>query len=106
MWRNGYDEMQPGDPVDPADEGRAFNHRPVWNRIAVLLAGPFFNFLFAFFAYWVLFINGVPTMKPAVGEVMESSYAAEAGLRFGDRILKVGDREASDWETALVAMLG
>jgi regulator of sigma E protease len=94
-----------GDPVDPADEGRAFNHRPVWNRIAVLLAGPFFNFLFAFFAYWVLFINGVPTMKPAVGEVMESSYAAEAGLRFGDRILKVGDREASDWETALVAML-
>ena len=94
-----------GDPVDPADEGRAFNHRPVWNRILVLPAGPFFNFLFAFFAYWVLFINGVPTMKPAVGQVTESSYAAEAGLRFGDRIVSVGDREATDWETALVSML-
>ena len=94
-----------GDPVDPADEGRAFNQRPVWNRILVLLAGPFFNFLFAFVAYWALFINGVPTMKPAVGEVVEASYAADAGLQFGDRILKVGERDTTDWETALVAML-
>jgi len=94
-----------GDPVNPEDRGRAFNHRPVWNRILVLLAGPFFNFLFAFVAYWILFINGIPTMKPAVGEVAEASYAAEAGLRYGDRIVRVGDREASDWETALVSML-
>ena len=94
-----------GDPVDPADEGRAFNQRPVWNRILVLLAGPFFNFLFAFVAYWALFINGVPTLKPAVGEVVEASYAADAGLQFGDRILKVGERDTADWETALVAML-
>ena len=93
------------DPVDPADEGRAFNQRPIWMRIAVLLAGPFFNFLFAFFAYWVIFVNGVPTMKPAVGEVQDSSYAAEAGLQYGDRILMVGEQEASDWEAALVAML-
>ena len=94
-----------GDPVDPEDEGRAFNQRPVSRRIMVLLAGPFFNFLFAFLAYWVLFINGVPTMKPAVGDVTPDSYAAEAGLRHGDRIIKVGDRDATDWETALVSML-
>jgi regulator of sigma E protease len=93
------------DPVDPADEGRAFNQRPVWMRIAVLLAGPFFNFLFAFFAYWMIFVNGVPTMKPAVGEVEDSSYAAVAGLQYGDRILRVGETEAGDWETALVSML-
>lgn len=99
------ERSETGDPIDPADEGRAFNQRPVWNRIAVLLAGPFFNFLFAFLAYWVLFINGVPTMKPAVGVVDEGSYAAEAGLEFGDRIVGVGDREATDWETALVSML-
>jgi len=98
--RYGNDEA-----IDPADEGRAFNQRPIWMRIAVLFAGPFFNFLFAFFAYWVIFVNGVPTMKPAVGEVVDSSYAAEAGLQYGDRILMVGEQEASDWETALVAML-
>lgn len=92
-------------PVEPADEGRAFNHRPVPARIAVLFAGPLFNFLFAIVAYWVLFLNGIPTMKPAVGEVTPDSYAAAAGLEHGDRIVKVGEREATDWETALVAML-
>ncbi len=92
-------------PIDPEDQGRAFNHKPIASRIVVLLAGPFFNFLFAILAYWVLFINGVPTMKPAVGEVTAGTYAAEAGLEFGDRILKVGDRFATDWETALVTML-
>jgi regulator of sigma E protease len=92
-------------PIEAQDQGRAFNHKPVASRIAVLLAGPFFNFLFAFLAYWILFINGVPTMKPAVGEVSEGTYAATAGLEFGDRILQVGDRAATDWETALVSML-
>lgn len=92
-------------PVEPSDQGRAFNHRPVPARIAVLLAGPMFNFLFAVIAYWALFISGVPTIKPAVGDVTPGSYAAAAGLQHGDRILRVGGRDATDWETALVAML-
>jgi regulator of sigma E protease len=93
------------DPVDPADIGRAFHERPVPSRILVSLAGPLFNFLFAFLAYWALFISGVPTMKPAVGVVTPDSYAAQAGLEFGDRILQVGDTAAADWETALVTLL-
>jgi regulator of sigma E protease len=44
-------------------------------------------------------------MKPAVGVVTPDSYAAQAGLEFGDRILKVGDTAAADWETALVTLL-
>lgn len=92
-------------PVDPEDEGRAFDHRPISSRIAVLLAGPLFNFLFAIIAYWALFINGVPTIRPAVGEVDPGSYAARAGLEFGDQIVAVGDIETADWESALVAML-
>lgn len=92
-------------PVDPADQGRAFNHRPVPQRIAVLLAGPFFNFLFAVIAYWALFVSGIPTVKPEIGTVIAGSYADHAGLRYGDRILRIGDRETADWETALVAIL-
>jgi regulator of sigma E protease len=94
------------DAVDPADEGRAFNHKPVASRIAVLLAGPLFNFLFAIVAYWALFVNGIPTMKPAVGEVDPGSYAAAAGLEFGDRIVAIDGRAATDWDTVLVTMLG
>ena len=89
-------------PVDPADEGRAFDHRPVPARIAVLLAGPLFNFLFAIFAYWVLFLNGIPTLQPAVGDVQPQSYAARAGLEFGDKIVAVGEVDTADWEATLI----
>jgi len=92
-------------PIPEEDEGRAFNQRPVPQRIAVLLAGPAFNFLFAILAYWALFLYGIPTLVPAVGEVEPGSYAAEAGLEQGDRIVAVGDVETEDWESALVAML-
>ena len=92
-------------PVPKEDEGRAFNHRPIPSRIVVLLAGPFFNFLFAIVAYWALFIYGVPTIQPAVGEVEPGSYAAEAGLEYGDRIIAVGDEATEGWEATLLAML-
>ncbi len=91
--------------ISPEDQGRAFDQRPVPARIAVLLAGPGFNFLFAIAAYWAIFASGVPTMLPTVGNVAPDSYADTAGLEFGDRILAVGDRETADWETALVAIL-
>jgi len=89
-------------PVEPEDVGRAFNHRPIPMRIAVLLAGPLFNFLFAIFAYWVLFLNGIPTLQPAVGDVTPESYAARAGLEFGDKIVAVGEVDTADWESTLV----
>ena len=92
-------------PVAPEDEGRAFDHRPIPARILVLLAGPFFNFMFAILAYWALFVYGVPTLRPAIGVVEPGTYAEDAGLSFGDRILAVGETETPDWESALVAML-
>jgi regulator of sigma E protease len=91
-------------PVAPEDEGRAFNHRPIPARIAVLFAGPLFNFMFAIFAYWLISMDGVPALRPAVGEVVPQSYAAEAGLETGDQIVAVGGTETSSWQRALMAM--
>ncbi|MBT8079323.1 MAG: RIP metalloprotease RseP [Gammaproteobacteria bacterium] len=91
-------------PIDPADEGRAFNHKPVSARIAVLLAGPAFNFLFAVIAYWFVFVAGEPALKPAVGVVFDDSYAEQAGLEYGDFIVQIDGRDAPDWETATVAI--
>jgi regulator of sigma E protease len=92
--------------VEPEDEGRAFDQRPIPARIAVLLAGPFFNFIFAIVAYWVLMAGGVMVIKPAVGAVEPDSYAAEAGLEFGDKIVSIGEKAATQWEPTLVAILG
>jgi regulator of sigma E protease len=92
-------------PVEEADAGRAFNHRPIPARIAVLLAGPAFNFLFALIAYWVLSMQGVPTLRPVIGEVEPDSYAAEAGLQAEQLLVAVGDQPVSDWGTALLSIL-
>jgi regulator of sigma E protease len=89
-------------PIDPEDEGRAFNQRPIPARIAVLFAGPAFNFLFAIIAYWALFLSGIPTLQPAVGQVEPGSFADRAGLQFGDKIVAIGEVETLDWESTLV----
>ena len=92
-------------PVDEADQGRAFNHRPIPARIAVLLAGPAFNFLFALVAYWVLSVQGIPTLRPVIGAVAPDSYAAAAGLQQDELLVAVGDQPVSDWSTAVLSIL-
>lgn len=92
-------------PIDPADEGRAFDQRPIPARIAVLLAGPAFNFFFAIIAFWFLFMDGVPANRPTVGEVAPDSYAAAAGLREGELIVRVGDKDVLAWDGALIGIL-
>src|SRR5438477_749682 len=67
-------------PVPAADQCRAVNQRPIPHRIAVLLAGPAFNFLFAIVAYWLMFATGVPGLKSVIGAVQPDSVAARAGI--------------------------
>ncbi len=92
-------------PVDEADMGRAFNHRPIPARIAVLLAGPAFNFLFAIVVYWALSMHGMPTYRPVIGEVLPDSYAAAAGLQSNELLVQVGDQAIDDWSTAALSIL-
>jgi regulator of sigma E protease len=92
-------------PVPEAERHRAFNARPIPQRIAVLLAGPGFNFLFAIVAYWVMFVSGVPGIKPIVGTVEPGSLAGEAGLRADDEIVAVGSTPTDTWEGAVFAIL-
>ena len=90
----------------PADQlGAAFNRKPVWRRVLVLLAGPGANFLFAAAAYWVLFVVGIPALKPVIGDVTANSIASRAGLHSGDSIVAVGGREVSTREGAVLAIL-
>jgi regulator of sigma E protease len=92
-------------PVDPAIAAQAYNRKSPWARILVLLAGPLANFLFAVVAYWVLFVAGIPALKPVLGEVAANSVAARAGLSAGDEIVAVGARETVTREAAVLALL-
>jgi len=91
--------------VAEAELSRAFNRKPVSTRIAVVVAGPAFNFIFAILAYWVMFVSGVPGVKPVVGDVLPSSYAAAAGFRAGDEILSIENQSTPTWEATIMALL-
>ena len=92
-------------PVATDQLAQAYNRKPVWQRILVLLAGPCANFLFAVAAYWVLFVAGVPALKPVIGEVAAGSVAERAGIETGDEIVAIGSRETLSREAAVLSIL-
>jgi regulator of sigma E protease len=83
--------------VSPEDLPRAFNRKPAWARILIVLAGPAANFLFAIVAYWVLFVAGMPGLKPVLGDSVPNTPAAAAGLANGDIITAIGGEPAQTW---------
>jgi len=89
-------------PVDPSELQRSFTRRPPWQRIVVLLAGPGFNIAFAILLLWgMLWASGVTEVKPVVGEVVNGSIAAHAGMRSGDEIVAI-DHHAVTGQTDVV----
>jgi regulator of sigma E protease len=91
--------------VSPQELHRSFTHRPVSHRIAVLLAGPAMNLIFAALLYAVLAMIGSQVVKPVVGQVRAGSPAAVAGLKRGDEIVSVGDRQVEDIEELQIALI-
>ncbi|MDH3645338.1 MAG: RIP metalloprotease RseP [Gammaproteobacteria bacterium] len=91
--------------VAPEDKQSAFNNKPIATRLAVLAAGPLFNFLFAIVIYWITFMIGVTELRPVIGEIKADSYAAAAGLRAGDEIVAVGEKKIRSWQEATLAII-
>jgi regulator of sigma E protease len=79
---------------------RAFNRKSVYQRIAVVLAGPMANLLLAVLLYWVLLSLGITGLKPIVGEVVENSLADKASLRKGDLIQAIDGETVQTWQDA------
>jgi len=91
--------------VAPEDLHRSFTRRPISHRVAVLLAGPAMNLLFAALLYAILAMVGTETVKPVVGQVRLDSPAAAAGLQRGDQIVRVGQRNVADTEELQIALI-
>lgn len=97
------------DDVQPEDADKTFNSKTVYQRIAIIAAGPLANFLFAIIAFYFMFLLGVPSVKPIIGEVAKQSIAAKAGIANNSEIISVGEYQTRDWQDvnlALVANIG
>ena len=102
----GYVKMLDEREASVAEEEKqyAFNRKSPWQRIAIASAGPIANFLFAIFAYWLMFVVGFNVIKPTVGGVVSGSVAAEAGIESGYELVSVGDRMTPGWKDVSIAL--
>lgn len=94
-----------GDDVPAEQLDQAFNRKSVWARIAIVAAGPIFNFLFAIAAYWLLFATGVPGLRADIGEVLPDTPAARAGVMAGDEIRAVQGDAVNIWQVANLKLI-
>ncbi|WP_376695866.1 RIP metalloprotease RseP [Wenzhouxiangella sp. EGI_FJ10305] len=90
-------------PVAEGELDQAFNRKPLGQRVAIVAAGPAFNFIFALAAFWLMFVVGIPETRPVVGEA--TGIAAEAGLEREDLIVKVGNKETETWTHVLLELM-
>jgi regulator of sigma E protease len=96
----GYVKMldeREGD-VSPAEAHRAFNRKSVYQRFAIVLAGPAANFLLAIALYWILFLHGVLDLKPVVGPPPAGTPAAAAQIAPGDTIAGIDGETVRTWQ--------
>jgi len=95
--------------LTPAEKAGAFQLKPLWQRAAVVAAGPLANFVLAVIVYAALnLVYGVRTHPPVVDVVVAGKPADLAGLKPGDRILSIGGEDISTFDEIImkVSMLG
>ena len=75
-----------------------FHGKPVWQRAAVVVAGPVANFILAIAIFMGAFmIIGKPVIEPRVDEVLQGSAAEQAGIQKGDVIVSVDGSVIEDF---------
>lgn len=103
----GYVKMFGDDPtaeVNSEDRKVSFLHKPVGQRIAIVLAGPLMNLFFAALLFFVIAFVGEKVVQPVVGDISRSSAAYEFGFRSGDRVLSVNGQAVEDWQDVRTAI--
>ena len=91
-------------PADRLQE--AFTRKTLSQRAAIVAAGPVANFIFALFAYWLVFMHGVPGVKPVTGEIINNSIAQHAQIQPGMELKAIDGIETPDWDAVRMALMG
>ena len=90
--------VEDDDDPAPGEAGRSFGSRPLWQRLIIVFAGPVANFALAVVIYFVFFAGHTELPAAVVGDVLEDSPAARAGVEPGDKVLAIDGHGVRYWE--------
>ena len=92
--------------IPTSQQHLCFAYKPLWQRMAIVAAGPIANFLLAIFIYWLINISyGINGISPVINGISENSSADRAGLQVGDEIIAVDSEETIIWQQVSLQML-
>jgi len=97
----GYVQMKGQDDLNPSkisQDKDSYNVKTPYQRIAILFAGPFANFLLAFFLYIAIGNIGVQKLTAQIGQVYPNSAAYKAKLEKGDQIISINNKKVKSWD--------
>jgi regulator of sigma E protease len=97
----GYVKPKGEDIDEYKGEPDEYFSKPWYTRLAIVLAGPFMNYVLAFIVFFfVIFFVGqpVPTSKAIIGDVAPNYPAEVAGLKEGDKILSINSINVDSWK--------
>lgn len=86
--------------IAPIHDVQSFMNKPVWQRMAVIAAGPIMNFVLALLLFVGVFaFLGIPVLGNGnvVGSLVQGKPAAVAGVQPGDKIVAVNEVATPDW---------
>jgi len=97
----GYVKMKGQNDTDLTQvslDDDSYNSKTPVQRIFILLAGPFANFILAFVLYFAIALGGPNILSPVIGKVVADSPAFVAGLESNDTIRSINGVAITTWK--------
>ncbi len=88
----------------PAEQlHETYNDKPIWQRFLIMFAGPAFNFILAFFLYWLMFVVGKDEIRPTLDQPQK--IMAAAGFEYQDQLKNIDGQAIRTWSDVSLSLI-
>ncbi|HOJ42888.1 MAG TPA: RIP metalloprotease RseP [Syntrophorhabdaceae bacterium] len=94
----------PDDVIKEEEAHRAYYNKPPLIKMLIAFTGPFFNIIFAFLLFYIVFVAGYNVLSTKIGSVEKDYPAYEAGILPGDTVVAIDGVNVKEWSDIMDVM--